>query len=214
MRHVSNGDGQGNGRCLDVRHPTSSAFKDINVGQVAKSWYPSESHDLSAGWAKRWLWGVFTRVFVAHGQSGPWPRRPDTLTGRPFALSPCQNSAKLSYTAVTQIRIFGDEQHMGDIHRNPPRLVAGEQLGRRSPAGLTFEINVSELLAVVVAQASCCSTDRLRWLCARCRRKCCAAAWLSYRERNRPPCVAACSWRVLIGKCGPTESTPGVLQSP
>src|SRR6516164_5742198 len=96
------------------------------------------------------------------------------------------------------------------LGRDPPRLVLGEQLGRRSPAELTFEINVSELLAVVVAQASCCSTDRLRWLCARCRRKCCAAAWLSYRERNRPPCVAACSWRVLIGKCGPTESTPGV----
>src|SRR6516225_3514764 len=31
----STGDGQGNGRGLDVRHPTSSAFKDINVGQVA-----------------------------------------------------------------------------------------------------------------------------------------------------------------------------------
>ena len=87
-------------------------------------------------------------------------------------------------------------------------------LTRRSPARLTFEINGSELLAVVVAQASCCSTDRLRWLCARCRRKCCAAAWLSYRERNRPPCVAACSWRVLIGKCGPTESTPGVTAVP
>jgi len=100
------------------------------------------------------------------------------------------------------------------LGRDPPRLVLGEQLGRRSPAGLTFEINVSELLAVVVAQASCCSTDRLRWLCARCRRKCCAAAWLSYRERNRPPCVAACSWRVLIGKCGPTESTPGVTAVP
>src|SRR5215469_4497108 len=87
-------------------------------------------------------------------------------------------------------------------------------LTRRSPARLTFEINVSELLAVVVAQASCCSTDPLRWFCARCRRRRCAAAWLSYRERNRPPCVAACSWRVLIGKCGPMESPPGVLQSP
>jgi hypothetical protein len=40
----------------------------------------------------------------------------------------------------------------------------------------------------------------LRWFCARCRRGCCAAAWLSYRERNRPPCVAVCSWGVP-GRC-------------
>jgi hypothetical protein len=33
----STGDGQGNGRCLDVRHTTSSALKRIKVGQVAKS---------------------------------------------------------------------------------------------------------------------------------------------------------------------------------
>jgi hypothetical protein len=38
-----------------------------------------------------------------------------------------------------------------DIRGDPPRLVLGEQLCRRTPAGLTFEINVSELLAVVVA---------------------------------------------------------------
>ena len=44
----------------------------------------------------------------------------------------------------------------------------------------------------------------LRWFCVRCRRRCCAAAaWLSYRGRNRPPYVAVCSWGVLIGKCGP-----------
>ena len=60
----------------------------------------------------------------------------------------------------------------------------------------------------MVVQASCCSTDPLRWFCARCRRRRCAAARLSYRERNRPQCVAACSWRVFIGKCGPMESTP------
>src|SRR5262249_52442476 len=42
----------------------------------------------------------------------------------------------------------------------------------------------------------------LRWFCARCPRRGCAAAWLSYRGRNRPPCVAACSRGVLIGKCG------------
>src|SRR6516164_844021 len=89
------------------------------------------------------------------------------------------------------------------LGRDPPRLVLGKQLGRRAPAGLTFEINVSELLAVVVARAFCCSTDPLRRFCARCRRRCCVAAWLSYRGRNRPPCVAACSWGVLIGRCGP-----------
>jgi len=33
----STGDGQGNGRCLDVRQTTSSTFKRIKVGQVAKS---------------------------------------------------------------------------------------------------------------------------------------------------------------------------------
>ena len=55
----------------------------------------------------------------------------------------------------------------------------------------------------MAAQASCCSTDPPRWFCVRCRQRCCAAAWLSYRGRNRPPCVAACSWGVLIGKCGP-----------
>jgi len=44
----------------------------------------------------------------------------------------------------------------------------------------------------------------LRRFCARCRQRCCAAAaWLSYHGRNRPPCVAACSWGVLIGNCGP-----------
>jgi hypothetical protein len=42
------------------------------------------------------------------------------------------------------------------------------QLIRRHPSPrLIFEINVSELLAVVIAQASRCSTDPLRWFCAR-----------------------------------------------
>jgi len=40
-----------------------------------------------------------------------------------------------------------------NIRRNPLRLVLREQLGGRSPAWLIFEINVSELLAVAVAQA-------------------------------------------------------------
>jgi hypothetical protein len=29
---------------------------------------------------------------------------------------------------------------LGDIHRNPPRLVAGHQVSRRAPAGLILEI--------------------------------------------------------------------------
>ena len=36
-------------RCPDVRHVTSSAFKDINVGQVAKSRYPSTAEVCSVG---------------------------------------------------------------------------------------------------------------------------------------------------------------------
>jgi hypothetical protein len=44
----------GEGRCLDVRHTTSSAFKRIKVWQAAKSRRHSrEPHDLSAAWAKR-----------------------------------------------------------------------------------------------------------------------------------------------------------------
>src|SRR5215469_5377854 len=68
----SSGEGEGNGRCLDMRQTTGLAFKRINVGQVAKSRrYSSEPHDLSACWAKRGLWRAFMRVLVRHGQSGP-----------------------------------------------------------------------------------------------------------------------------------------------
>src|SRR6516225_11115940 len=52
---------------VDVRHATSSAFKDIKVGQVPKSrGCSSEPHKLSAAWAERRLWDL-----VAHGHSGP-----------------------------------------------------------------------------------------------------------------------------------------------
>jgi len=48
----------------------------------------------------------------------------------------------------------------------------------------------------------------LRWFCARCRGRC-AAAWLSYRGRNRRPCVvAACSWGVLKVSAVLWEGTP------
>jgi len=66
----STGDAQGNGRCLDVRHPTSSALKDIKVGQVPKSRRCSnEPHDLSAAWAMRRPGRVFTRGSVTHGRN-------------------------------------------------------------------------------------------------------------------------------------------------
>ena len=37
------------------------------------------------------------------------------------------------------------------IRRAPPRLILGEQLGRRSPAELILEIDIGERLAAVVA---------------------------------------------------------------
>ena len=54
-------------RRLDVRHATSSVFKGVKVGQVAKSRrYSSEPHDLNAGWAMRRCWRAYVREFVAH----------------------------------------------------------------------------------------------------------------------------------------------------
>jgi len=40
---------------------------------------------------------------------------------------------------------------LGDIRRDPPRLIFREQLGRRSPAGLVLEVDIGELLTVVIA---------------------------------------------------------------
>jgi hypothetical protein len=51
--------------CLDVRRATGSAFKSINVRQLAKPRrYSRKPHGLSAAWARR---GVRRRAFVAHG---------------------------------------------------------------------------------------------------------------------------------------------------
>jgi hypothetical protein len=41
-------------------------------------------------------------------------------------------------------------RQLGDVRRDPPRLIAGQQLRRRSPAGLILEIDVGERLAGVV----------------------------------------------------------------
>jgi hypothetical protein len=37
-------------------------------------------------------------------------------------------------------------RHLRNIRRDPPRLVVGEQLGGRSPAGFILEIDISERL--------------------------------------------------------------------
>jgi hypothetical protein len=54
---------------VDVRHATSSAFKDILDTKVSKSRRSSEPHNSSAARAKRQSWRVFVWEFVAHGQS-------------------------------------------------------------------------------------------------------------------------------------------------
>ena len=60
---------------LNVRHTTSSAFKNIQVRQVVKSRrYSSEPHGLSAGRAMRRCWRTFIREFVGHGQRSLEPR--------------------------------------------------------------------------------------------------------------------------------------------
>ena len=52
---------------VDLRHATSSAFKDIIDIKVLKSRRSSERHNSSAAWATWRPWRVFTRMFVAHG---------------------------------------------------------------------------------------------------------------------------------------------------
>jgi hypothetical protein len=47
-----------------------------------------------------------------------------------------------------RFRITHDWQ-LGDIRRDPPRLVLREQLGRRSPAGLILEIDIGKRAAVI-----------------------------------------------------------------
>jgi hypothetical protein len=42
-------------------------------------------------------------------------------------------------------------RQLGDVRRNPSRLVFGEQLGRRAPPRFILEIDIGKLLAIVVA---------------------------------------------------------------
>jgi hypothetical protein len=53
---------------LDVRDATSSAFKRIKIGKVAKARRYSEPHALSTARAKRRIWRAFIEVVIAHGQ--------------------------------------------------------------------------------------------------------------------------------------------------
>ena len=41
-------------------------------------------------------------------------------------------------------------RQLGDVRRDPPSFVLGEQLRRRAPARLTLKIDISRLLAVSV----------------------------------------------------------------
>ena len=42
-------------------------------------------------------------------------------------------------------------RHLGEIDRQPPRLVLGEQIGRRASAGLDLIVEIAKLLSVLVA---------------------------------------------------------------
>ena len=43
---------------------------------------------------------------------------------------------------------------LGEVRRQPPRLVAGEQLGRRAPTGLLLEVEIAERLPGIVADVT------------------------------------------------------------
>jgi hypothetical protein len=52
-------------------------------------------------------------------------------------------------------------RQLGEVNREPPRLVLGEQIGGFAPADLLLEIEIAEPLPVLVAdnnQASLCSS--------------------------------------------------------
>jgi hypothetical protein len=52
---------------------------------------------------------------------------------------------------IEGLRLPHKLRQLGDVRRDPPRLVFGEQLGRRALSRFTLIIDVSELLAVAVA---------------------------------------------------------------
>ena len=104
---------------VDVRHPTSSALKDIKVGQVPKSRRcSSERHKLSAAWAMRRPWRVFTRVSVAHGRKRSLNRY--VVRSRPTAAlaHQCGNGELTNEQKNwNRICVFGDDRHRDDLPR-------------------------------------------------------------------------------------------------
>ena len=81
-----------------MRHATSSAFKGVKVGQVAKSrCYSSEPHDPSAGWAMWRCWRAFIGEFVGHGQRSLEPQCPRHPT-------PCPSSIKSGRSKLAILR--------------------------------------------------------------------------------------------------------------
>ena len=104
-------------RLVDVRHATSSAFKDIKVGQAPKSRRgSSEPHNLSAAWANRRPWHIFTRVFVVHGRKRSLNR--SVVRSRPAAAlaDQCGNGELTNkQKSWYRIRVFGDDRHKDDL---------------------------------------------------------------------------------------------------
>jgi len=106
-------------RFVDVRHATSSTFKDKKVGQVPKSQRcSSKPHNLSAAWANRRSWRIFARVFVAHGRKRSLNR--DVARSRPAAaLAHQRGNGELTNKQKNwyRIRDFGDDRHRDDLPR-------------------------------------------------------------------------------------------------
>jgi hypothetical protein len=44
-------------------------------------------------------------------------------------------------------------RQLGEVRRHPPRLILGQQLGRRAPTGFFLEIEITKRLPVPVAPA-------------------------------------------------------------
>ena len=106
-------------RFVDVRHAASSTFKDIKDGQAPKSQRcSSEPHNLSAAWANRRAWRIFTRVFVAHGSKRSLNRNvvrsgPEAALAHQCGNGGLTNKQKNWY----RIRVFGDDRHRDDLPR-------------------------------------------------------------------------------------------------
>jgi hypothetical protein len=57
-------------------------------------------------------------------------------------------------------------RQLGNVRRHPPRLIPGEQLGRRAPTGFVLKIKIAERLPDVIAHDEAGVVgliDRPRW---------------------------------------------------